>query len=252
MHVADFNTLVAVAGGASGAEAGSGSLTLLIVYFVMAIGISFFCSVWEAVLLSLTQPYIESRKASHPSTGAMLERLKSDINAPLTSILTLNTIAHTVGAMGVGAQVAGLVGGGIWEGVAGAVMTLAVLVLSEIIPKNLGARHWRAWGPWVGRSLTLLTKVMMPFVKIVSVFSPGGHAAPEFSREELRVMAQMGRKAGRLRESELRIIQNLLQLQENTVHDVMTPRTVVFNLPETTTVSEYLSCLLYTSPSPRD
>ncbi|MEM7144104.1 MAG: hemolysin family protein [Verrucomicrobiota bacterium] len=228
------------AGGSIAVEPGSGSVTLLVIYFVLAIGVSFFCSVWEAVLLSITQPYVETKKKERPRTGAILERLKSDLNAPLTSILTLNTIAHTVGAMGVGAQVAALTGGGWMEHLAGALMTLAILILSEIIPKNLGARYWRGWAPWVGRCLAVLSKVMYPFVKLVSIFAPGGHGQAEFSREELRVMGEMGRKEGKLKENEMRILHNLLQLRDNTVHDVMTPRVVVFALPETLTVGDFM------------
>ena len=232
--------LLAVVGG-SNAEPGSGSLTLLVVYFVVAIGVSFFCSVWEAVLLSITQPYIAAIKEKRPRTGAMLEHLKKNLNGPLTSILTLNTIAHTVGAMGVGAQVAGLAGGGFWEHLAGALMTLAVLIFSEIIPKNLGARNWRKWAPWVGRCLAVLTRLMKPFVKLVEMFAPGGHGEAEFSREELKVMAELGGKKGELEENEMRIIQNLLRLSESSVRDVMTPRVVVFGLPESMTVGEFMS-----------
>ena len=239
MFASDTVHFLAVAGSSAGASA-SGSWTLLIIYFVLAIGVSFFCSVWEAVLLSITQPYIENKKLERPRTGALLERLKSNINAPLTSILTLNTIAHTVGAMGVGAQVAALSGGGWMEHLAGALMTLAILILSEIIPKNLGARHWRGWAPWVGRCLAVLSKIMMPFVKLVAVFAPGGHGQAEFSREELKVMGEMGRKEGKLKENEIRILHNLLHLRDNTVHDVMTPRVVVFALPESMTVGEFM------------
>jgi CBS domain containing-hemolysin-like protein len=230
---------LAVAGSSSAAP-GSGSWALLITYFVLAIGVSFFCSVWEAVLLSITQPYIENKKGERPRTGAMLEGLKSNLNAPLTSILTLNTIAHTVGAMGVGAQVAALTGGGWMEHLAGALMTLAILILSEIIPKNLGAKHWRAWAPWVGRCLAVLSKIMMPFVKLVSIFAPSGHGQAEFSLEELKVMGEMGRKEGKLKENEMRILHNLLHLRDNTVHDVMTPRVVVFALPDSMTVGEFM------------
>jgi CBS domain containing-hemolysin-like protein len=228
-------------GSAAAAAPSSGSWTLLVVYFVLAIGVSFFCSVWEAVLLSVTRPFIAATKARRARTGAMLEKLKSDLNAPLTSILTLNTIAHTVGAIGVGAQVAGLSGGGFWEHLAAAIMTLAVLIISEIIPKNLGARHWRAWAPWVGRCLVVITKIMMPFVKLVAVFTPRGHRRQGFSRDELKMMAEMGSQEGVLKEGELRILQNLLQLRDTTVHDVMTPRVVVFALPKAMTVGECIS-----------
>ncbi len=222
------------------AAAKTGSWTLLFVYFSLAIGVSFICSVWEAVLLSISQPYIEHQKSENPKTGAMLERLKSDINAPLTSILTLNTIAHTVGAMGVGGEVVALVGGGWLEGLAGALMTLAILILSEIIPKNLGARHWRSWAPQVGTCLSVLSMVMKPFVKMIACFSPGGHSNEEFSREELRVMGEMGRRQGKLLDNELQVLSNLLVLRDYTVQDVMTPRTVIFALPESMTIAGFM------------
>lgn len=235
--ILQFSAAIAATGPAA---ADAGSWTLLIIYFTLAIGISFVCSVWEAVLLSISQPYIEGKKSEAPKTGAMLEHLKSNLNAPLTSILTLNTIAHTVGAMGVGAQVAILTGGGWVEHLAGALMTLAILILSEIIPKNLGARHWRAWAPWVGQALTILSKIMAPFVKLVAVFSPGGHNTAEFSRDELRVMGEMGRREGKLKENELRILTNMLVLHDYTVRNVMTPRTVIFSLPDSLTTSEFV------------
>ncbi len=217
-----------------------GSWTLLIVFICLAIGISFVCSVLEAVLLSVTRPYIATLKKETPVAGALLERMKEQINRPLTSILTLNTIAHTVGAMGVGAQVKALSGGGAWEAIAGALMTLAVLILSEIIPKNLGARHWRAWGPWVALVLNWLTRAMSLFIKLIELFNKGGHHRESFSRDELEVMAEMGRREGKLHEGESRILRNLLQLPDYTVHDVMTPRVVVFALHEDSTIEDFM------------
>ena len=131
-------------------EVGQGSWTLLILFFAISIIVSFACSVFEAVLLSLTQPYIATKKKDHPEVGARLEKLKKEVDAPLTSILTLNTIAHTIGAIGVGNQVAGLTQTSEWAewyAVGTAIlMTLAVLILSEIIPKTFGARKWRTGG----------------------------------------------------------------------------------------------------------
>lgn len=217
----------------------TGSWTLLIVYFCLAIGVSFFCSVWEAVLLSVTTPYIANIKTKRPQIGATLEDLKTRINRPLTSILTLNTISHTVGAMGVASQVTAL-GGGAWDALAGALMTLAILIASEIIPKNLGARHWRAWAPWVAVSLRFLSKIMTPIVWFIELFSKGHHGEASFSRDELKVMADMGLRQGKLDEEESRILVNLLKLGEIYVREVMTPRTVVFALEQDSTVKEYL------------
>jgi len=231
--------LAAIASSSTASTDITGSWTLLVVYFFVAIGVSFFCSVWEAVLLSVTTPYVADLKNKRPAIGKILEDLKSRINRPLTSILTLNTIAHTVGAMGVAAQVSAL-GGGKWDAVAGALMTLAILIASEIIPKNLGARHWRAWAPWVSVALNYLSKAMTPIIWFIELFSKGHHGEAAFNRDELKVMAEMGRRQGKLDETESRILDNLLQLREIPVREVMTPRPVVFALPATMTVKDYV------------
>jgi CBS domain containing-hemolysin-like protein len=118
---------------------------MLAIYFFIAIFVSFACSIFEAVLLSVSQPFVATLKKSSPEMGQRWETLKTHIDGPLTSILTLNTIAHTVGSIGVGKEVAGLASqsgySGWINGLAAALMTLAVLVLSEIIPKTLGARY---------------------------------------------------------------------------------------------------------------
>ena len=227
----------AISGGAD--PNATGSWGLLATYFVLAIGVSFFCSVWEAVILSVTNPYIANLKKKRPKVGERLEDLKNRIGRPLTSILTLNTISHTVGAMGVAAQVSAL-GGGKWDAVAGALMTLAILIASEIIPKNLGARYWRSWAPWVSLCLQILAKVMTPIVWFIEIFSKGHHGEAAFSRDELKVMAELGTRQGKLKEDESRILENLLRLSEIAVREVMTPRVVVFALTEDTTVQQYL------------
>ena len=217
----------------------TGSWTRLIVYFCLAIGVSFFCSVWEAVILSVTNPYIANLKKKKPKSGLLLEDLKKHISRPLTGILTLNTISHTFGAMGVAAQVAAL-GGGLWDTADSILMTLALLIASEIIPKNLGARHWRAWAPWVAVCLKWLTRAMSLLIRFVELFNKGGHGEVTFSRDELKVMAELGTRQGKLKEDESRIIENLLRLSEISVREVMTPRVVVFALTENTTVQHYL------------
>ncbi|MDA7921505.1 hemolysin family protein [Verrucomicrobiales bacterium] len=232
-------TLVAAVSSGNFDPNATGSPTLLIVYFCLAIGVSFFCSVWEAVILSVTNPYVANLKNKKPKVGLRLEELKTHIGRPLTSILTLNTIAHTVGAMGVASQVTAL-GGGKWDAAAGALMTFAILILSEIIPKNLGAQHWRTWAPWVSLCLQILAKIMTPVVWFIELFSKGHHGEAAFSREELRVMAEVGTRQGKLKEDESRILENLLTLGEISVKEVMTPRVVVFALPEDTTVQLYL------------
>ena len=228
----------------SGGSAASGSWTMLIVYFCLAIFVSFACSIFEAVLLSVSQPFIATLKKSQPAMGERWETLKTRIDGPLTSILTLNTIAHTVGSIGVGKEVAGLAEGsdyGGWiNGLTAALMTFAVLVLSEIIPKTLGAKYWRRLAPTVGVLLENLTWMMTPVIWFIRLFGGSGHGEAEFSREELKVMADIGHKEGKLREDESRILKNLLHMRDNKVADVMTPRVVVFALPEETTVGEFI------------
>ena len=119
-------------------------------------------------------------------------------------------------------------------------MTLAVLVLSEIIPKTLGAKHWRKLAPSVGVILEKLTWLMTPLVWLIRAIGGSGHSEAEFSREELKVMADIGRKEGKLHEGESRIIKNLLRMRDIVVADVMTPRVVVFSLPEETKVAEFV------------
>lgn len=238
-----FGGLLAV-GMPSGDAASGGSWTMLIIYFCLAILVSFACSIFEAVLLSVSQPYIATLKKSQPQAGERWDQLKTQIDGPLTSILTLNTIAHTVGSIGVGKEVAGLASGsayGGWiNGLAAALMTFAVLVLSEIIPKTLGAKHWRKLAPAVGLLLEKLSWLMTPVVWFIRLFGGSGHGGAEFSREELKVMADIGRKEGKLEQGESRILKNLLRMQENEVGDVMTPRVVVFSLPAETTVGDFM------------
>src|SRR5690554_382955 len=125
-------------------------MTLLIAFAILSIGISFLCSILEAALLSITPSYIAQLKLSNPRLHESMKELKDRIDQPLAAILTLNTIAHTVGATGVGAQVTVVFGDG-YLGVASAVMTLLILVLSEILPKSIGARYWRSLAPTLPR-----------------------------------------------------------------------------------------------------
>ncbi|MEX2353539.1 MAG: DUF21 domain-containing protein, partial [Gammaproteobacteria bacterium] len=121
-------------------------MILLITYGLIALGFSFLCSIAEAVLLSVTSGYIAVLEQEGKPAGTLLRKLKENINQPLAAILTLNTIAHTAGAAGVGAQSVALFGS-FYLGIASAIMTLLILILSEIIPKTLGAHYWPALAP---------------------------------------------------------------------------------------------------------
>ncbi len=216
-------------------------MTLLIVYASVALVFSFLCSIAEAVLLSTTTAHISVMEQEGSRAGVLLRELKSDINKPLAAILTLNTIAHTVGAAGAGAQAA-VVFGSAWVGAASAVLTLMILVFSEIIPKTLGATYWRSLAGVTAHGLKLLVWVLYPFVLLSELLTRGlsrGSEIEGFSREEFAAMAELGQQEGQLEERESRILKNMFLLHETRVTDAMTPRPVVFSLPESLTVSEY-------------
>ena len=215
-------------------------MTLLIIYVSIALLFSFLCSIAEAVLLSVTTAHITVLEQEGKHAGVLLRELKADINKPLAAILTLNTIAHTVGAVGAGAQ-ASIVFGSAWVGVVSAVLTLMILVLSEIIPKTLGATYWRALAGATAHSLKVLVWVLYPFVVLSELLTRGLSRGEieGFSREEFAAMADLGKLEGQLEERESRILKNIFRLHETQVTDAMTPRPVVFSLPETLTVADY-------------
>ena len=218
-------------------------MTLLIIYVAIALVFSFICSIAEAVLLSVSKAHITLMEQQNSSGGLILRELKADINKPLAAILTLNTFAHTIGAAGAGAQAA-IVFGNAWVGLASAILTLLILVFSEIIPKTLGAVYWRQLSNITAHVLKFLVWVLYPFVwfseKITRGFS--NNEEPEgFSREEFVAMADLGEKEGQLQEQESRILKNIFLLNKTPVTAVMTPRPVVFSLPDSMKVSEFFS-----------
>lgn len=211
---------------------------LLILYVVLAIGVSFLCSIMEAALLSVTPSYVAALEREGSSVGERLHQFKDNIDRPLAAILSLNTIAHTVGAAGVGAQAA-IVFGEASTGIVAAVLTLLILVLSEIIPKTLGAVYWRTLAPAVTSILLPTIWLMWPLVKLsqglTQVLSQEEEEAA-FSREEFTALAELGEEEGVFEEKESRILRNLFRFNSLRVKDVMTPRTVIFDLPESETI----------------
>ncbi|MBT8049035.1 MAG: HlyC/CorC family transporter [Xanthomonadales bacterium] len=216
-------------------------MALLITFVLIALVFSFLCSIAEAVLLSVTAPYVALLEKQQKPSGALLRQLKSNINKPLAAILTLNTIAHTIGAAGAGAQVT-VVFGSAYLGVASAILTLLILFLSEIIPKTLGAHHWRALAPATAYGLKFLVASLYPIVMLVEKMTRGlaeGQTVSGFDREEFAVMAELSAREGQLAERESDVLRNLLLLREIRVKDAMTPRTVVFSLPRNMLVVDY-------------
>lgn len=216
-------------------------MTLLLVYILVALGFSFLCSIAEAVILCVTSAHIALLEKEQKPSGALLRELKADINKPLAAILTLNTITHTMGAAGAGAQAA-VVFGNAYVGVASAVLTLLILIFSEIIPKTLGAHYWRTLAPATAYGLRILIKLLYPFVVLSNKITgnlTSGHGLTGFSRSEFAAMAELSAQEGELAQQESAILKNLLLLRETQVKDAMTPRTVVFSLSEKTTIETF-------------
>lgn len=214
---------------------------LLITYVLIALGFSFLCSIAEAVLLSVTTAHVELLEQEGSPAGRRLRRLKDDINKPLAAILTLNTVAHTIGAAGAGAQAAAVFGNK-FVGLASAILTLLILVFSEIIPKTLGAVYWRQLSPATAMVLKYLVIVLYPFVKMSEKLTAGISVEKTlngFSREEFAAMADLSSREGQIAEQESYILKNLLFLTHTPVTAAMTPRTVIFSLSEEVSVEEY-------------
>ncbi|MFT5676204.1 MAG: CBS domain containing-hemolysin-like protein [Paraglaciecola sp.] len=216
-------------------------MLLLFVYILIALGFSFICSIAEAVILSVSSAYISVLEQHDKPTGKLLRAQVDDINKPLAAILTLNTIAHTMGAAGAGAQAA-VVFGDAYLGLASAVLTLLILVFSEIIPKTLGAIHWRKLAPFTAYFLKFLILALYPFVKLAQKLTAGfSEETPlrGLSRAELSALASISHEEGQIAVQEASILQNLLNLQNLKTRDCMTHRTVVFSISEEMTVESF-------------
>ena len=202
--------------------------TMLIIYGSLALGVSFLCSMLEAVLLSMSMSHVSILSKTGDKNGVRWSRLKEDDSVkPLTAILTLNTIAHTMGAAGVGAEVSRIWGDDSLT-VASIILTLAVLFLSEIIPKTIGAAYWKKLSLPSGFILSGMTKMLAPFFVPLLMFKrllPKAESA-SVTRDELHALADISEEEGELEEDEETVIHNLLALREMPVKDIMTPRTV--------------------------
>jgi len=223
-------------------------MELLVLFFLLSIGFSFLCSVWEAVLLSIPPSYVAARVKEGTRMGNRLGRFKADIDRPLAAILTLNTIAHTVGAIGVGAQAARLfsdsrvLGINIAAVVVPTAMTLAILILSEIIPKTLGANYWRSLVGVTIRAVTIIIYSLYPLVWLSQVITRRLKSDKErsvLSRSEFSAMAETIAEQGVLQKQEFGIIKNLLRFESVRARDVMTPRTVVIAADENQTIGTF-------------
>ncbi len=218
-------------------------MTLLLLYAALALGVSFFCSLLESVLLSVTPSYVAELRQRGVRRAADLERLKGRIDEPLAAILGLNTVANTVGAAGVGAQAQALWGSEVLA-VASGTLTLLILTFSEIVPKTLGAMYWPRLAPWAAGVLRWLVPTLTPFVWLArgigAVLTRGrGRSAPGVSREEILAITALGARQGVVDDQEVDMVRNLLgAMRSQRVRDIMTPKPVVFGLPADATVGE--------------
>lgn len=212
----------------------------LLGYLGLALGVSFLCSILEAGLLSVTPSYLAKLEQEHPRTGARLRSLKSNIDRPLAAILSLNTIANTVGAVGVGAEAQRIWGSQVLA-VASATLTLMILFLAEIIPKTLGAVYWRRLAGFMAAFLPALIVLLLPLVwlsEAITRLVKRRRDSDKLSREEFAALARIGAQQGVFDESEMRILRNLFRFGSLRTRDIMTPRTVMYSLEETTKVRD--------------
>jgi CBS domain containing-hemolysin-like protein len=217
---------------------------LLILFFLVSIIFSFLCSIWEAALLSIPPSTVEVLHQKGTTSGLRLKRFKENIDRPLAAILTLNTIAHTVGAIGVGAQAAKVwdEGGLMATLVVPIIMTLAILILSEIIPKTIGANSWKRLIPFTVNSVNFIIYALYPLVWLSQLITKAMKKDKEksvLSRSDFTAMAEIGAREGVFHPGESKIIRNLLRFNTIRTKDVMTPRTVVIAADQDIPIIEF-------------
>ncbi len=224
-------------------------MTLLLIFASLSIFFSFLCSILEAVLLSVTATFIEVEKEENKAYALQLEALKNDVDKPLIAILTLNTIAHTVGAILVGVQAEQLpykfdFFGVNMVGIVSAIMTFLILIVSEIIPKTIGATHWKKLAKFSTKTLSLFifffkwTGILWLLQLFTTLFGKSAHGSV-LSREDFSAMTNIAEKEGVFQESESKVIRNLLNFKEVEVRDIMTPRTVLKSASETQSIQTF-------------
>jgi len=218
-------------------------MDLLIIYFSLAVGISFLCSILEAVLLSVNMSYISLLEKEKPVVGKLLRLHKTNISKSIASILILNTVAHTLGAAAVGAQAAILFGNDAVV-IISMVMTFAILFLSEIIPKTIGAVYWKQLAPISAHiirfSIWITYPIILTTLFVTDKISKGNKDAHTLTKEELLESMLLSEDDGVIDEKESDVIENILNLNNIKVGEILTPRSVVFALDERMTIKEII------------
>lgn len=242
----DMNPLIELGAVVAAAPVGptdgapAGTIGGMLFFITLALSISFLCSMLEAILLSSSASAVEVAASEGKRYGLLMRKHKQNLELTISAILTANTVAHTVGAAGAGAEAVGVFGNE-YFGLISAVLTLLILVASEILPKTIGANYSKQLMPFAAYTLRGMVFVMYPILVVMQWIARlvGGESAqPTVTRAELAVLADVSRTGGGLAESENRVLKNLLKLSELQVYDIMTPRTVMFALPGKMTVAE--------------
>ena len=215
---------------------------VLLLFLLGALVISFLCSILEATLMSTPISYITMREEEGYKPATLFKQYKQDTSRPIAAILSLNTIANTIGAAGVGHQATEVFGSG-WFGLVSAVMTILILVFSEIIPKTIGATRWKSLMGFTTVMIRALIFLMYPLVLLIElltrIVTPKDIEEPAVSRDEVSAMANVAEEEGDLEEDENTIIQNLISMDEIKAFDVMTPRVVCEIAPESMTLKAF-------------
>ena len=215
-------------------------MSLLILFFLIAIVVSFICSILEATLLSITPSYVAAKLSENKKFAILLDKFKRNIDLPLSAILTLNTFANTLGAVGVGAQ-AQKIWGNEYLTITSAILTITILIFSEIVPKTLGANYWRVLAPITSKVLKIIIySPLYPIIvlaKFITKILKSNKNEPVLSRSEFQAMTEIGIKDGIFKEQESKILSNLMKFSSVSVKNIMTPRTVVIAAQEDTLFS---------------
>lgn len=216
-------------------------MLLMFAYLIGALALSFLCSVLEAVLLSAPMSFITMKEDEGAKNARRFKEYKSNIDRPIAAILSLNTIAHTIGAAGVGAEAVKVFGEASF-GIVSAILTFLILVLSEIIPKTIGASYWRTLAMPATPVIHFLVIITYPLVwlseYITKIFSSNRELL-SVSREEVSAMVAVASEEGVLGAKESKIIRNTIKLDQVRADDIMTPNLVVVSAPESMTVKEF-------------
>ena len=214
---------------------------LLIFFLLLAMVISFTCSLLESVLLSTPISFMNMKEIEGHKRANALKGFKEHIDKPLAAILSINTVANTVGAAGVGAQAVALFGNA-YFGIVSAILTFLLLVFSEIIPKTIGSRFYRSLAMGIVLPLKCMIAIAYPFVllsKLMTKILGSDSNEATVSREEVSAMVEMATDEGEFEVKENKVIQNIMRLETIKVEDIMTPQIVVLTAAEDLTVEEF-------------